>query len=99
MRKRFQAGRQKIAEGKYLEAESIALEILDERYNPNCAEAKELVAHLRHPGYFNKTMGPKFIAKVEEVKKLLNDAEGYYQAGPLRSGVQEIRAGSGSRSL
>ncbi len=73
--------RQKIAEGKYLEAESIALEILDERYNPDCSEAKELVAHLRQPGYFNKTMGPKFIAKVEDVKKLLNDAEGYYQAG------------------
>ena len=26
-------------------------------------------------------MGPKFIAKVEEVKRLLADAEGYYQAG------------------
>jgi type II secretory pathway component GspD/PulD (secretin)/tetratricopeptide (TPR) repeat protein len=71
----------KIAEGKYLEAESIALEILDERYNPNCSEAKDLVAHLRTPGYFNKTMGPKFIAKVEEVKKLLVEADGYYASG------------------
>ena len=72
---------QKIAEGKYLEAESIALELLDERYNPNCSEAKELVAHLRQPGYYNKTMGPKFLAKVEEVKKLLVEADGYYNAG------------------
>ncbi|MEY2438984.1 MAG: ral secretion pathway protein, partial [Verrucomicrobiota bacterium] len=71
----------KIAEGKYVEAESIALEILDERYNPDCSEAKELVAHLRQPGYFNKTIGPKFLAKVEEVKKMLVEADGYYNAG------------------
>jgi general secretion pathway protein D len=73
--------KQKIAQGKYSEAESVALEILDERYDPNCSEAKELVANLRHPGYYNKTNGPKFIAKVEEVKKLLTDAEGYYNSG------------------
>ncbi|MFL6515612.1 MAG: Amuc_1098 family type IV pilus outer membrane protein, partial [Chthoniobacterales bacterium] len=63
------------------EAESIATEILDERYDPNCAEAKEMVAHLRTPGYYNKTIGPKFIAKVEDVKKLLSDADGYYNSG------------------
>jgi general secretion pathway protein D len=73
--------KQKIAEGKYQEAESVALEILDERYDPNCTEAKELVANLRHPGYYNRTMGPKFIAKVEDVKKLLTDAQGYYDSG------------------
>ena len=73
--------KQKIAEGHYAEAESLALEILDERYDPNCREAKEMVVHLRTPGYYNKTVGPKFIAKVEEVKKLLADAEGYYNSG------------------
>ena len=26
-------------------------------------------------------MGPKFIAKVEDVKKLLSDADGYYNSG------------------
>src|SRR5205814_8305488 len=26
-------------------------------------------------------MGPKFLAKVEEVKKLLTEAEGFYQSG------------------
>ncbi|HJT81858.1 MAG TPA: type II and III secretion system protein, partial [Chthoniobacterales bacterium] len=73
--------KQKIAEGKYLEAETIALEILDERYDPNCSDAKELVSNLRTPGYYNKTMGPKFIAKVEEVKRLLVEAEGFYNSG------------------
>jgi general secretion pathway protein D len=73
--------KQKIAEGEYLEAESLALEILDERYDPNCREAKDLVNNLRTPGYYNKTVGPKFIARVEEVKKLLSDADGYYKSG------------------
>jgi general secretion pathway protein D len=71
----------RIAEGEYGAAESIVGEILEERYDPNCRPALELLAHLRTPGYFNKTMGPKFIAKIEEVKKLLTDAEGYYNSG------------------
>ena len=61
---------QKIAEGKFMEAESILREVLDERYDPNCRPAAELLAQMQKPGQFNKTMGPKFIAKVEEVKKL-----------------------------
>src|SRR6266536_1438968 len=72
---------QKIAEGKFMEAESILREVLDERYDPNCRPAAELLAQMQKPGHFNKTMGPKFIAKVEEVKKLLSDADGYYNSG------------------
>src|SRR5713226_7616790 len=72
---------QQIAEGKLGEAEATVREILDDRYDPNCRPALELLAHLQQPGYFNKTMGPKFIAKVEEVKKLLVDADGYYNSG------------------
>jgi general secretion pathway protein D len=71
----------RIVEGKYSEAEQIAREILDDRYDPNCHAAIELLAHLRQPGYFNKTMGPKFVAKVEEVRKLLSEADGYYGSG------------------
>ncbi|MDQ6654377.1 MAG: type II and III secretion system protein, partial [Verrucomicrobiota bacterium] len=33
------------------------------------------------PGRINRTMGPKFIEKVEEVRKLLTDADGYYNSG------------------
>jgi general secretion pathway protein D len=72
---------QRMAEGKHAEAEFILRECLDKRYDPNCRSAAELLAHLQEPGYFNKTMGPKFIAKVEEVKKLLIEAEGYYNSG------------------
>src|SRR5438094_1480569 len=36
---------------------------------------------MRTPGYFNKTVDPTFINKVEEVKRLLAEADGYYQSG------------------
>jgi general secretion pathway protein D len=71
----------RIAEGKYAEAEAICLEMLSNRYDPNCRAAAEMLAHLQQPGYFNRTMGPKFLSKVEDVKKLLSDAEGYYNSG------------------
>jgi general secretion pathway protein D len=71
---------QNIADGKFAEAESVVREVLEDRYDPNCRPALELLAHLQQPGYFDKTMGPKFIEKVEEVKKLLADADGYYNS-------------------
>jgi general secretion pathway protein D len=72
---------QKIADGKYSEAEFYLTEVLNDRYNPNCRPAADLLAKLRTPGYFNRTMGPKFLAKVEEVKKLLTEADGFYASG------------------
>src|SRR5260370_6724946 len=71
---------QDIADGRFAEAESVLREVLQDRYDPNCRPALELLAHLQQPGYFNKTMGPTFIEKVEEVKKLLADADGYYDS-------------------
>jgi general secretion pathway protein D len=71
----------RIAQGDYAGAEAILSEILSDRYDPNCRPALELLRHLRQPGYFNKTMGPDFIAKVEEVKALLTEADGYYNSG------------------
>src|SRR5256714_1869346 len=72
---------QNIADGKFAEAESVVREVVQDRYSPNCRPALDLLAHLQQPGYFNRTMGPKFIEKVEEVKKLLADADGYYNSG------------------
>jgi type II secretory pathway component GspD/PulD (secretin)/tetratricopeptide (TPR) repeat protein len=71
----------RIAQGDYAGAEAILSEILSDRYDPNCRAAQELLRHLRQPGYFNKTMTPDFIAKVEEVKALLTEADGYYKSG------------------
>lgn len=72
---------ERIAEGKYGEAEQIVREIVSNRYDPNCRAAASLLAHLTEPGYYNRTIGPKFIGKVEDVKKLLADADGYYHSG------------------
>ena len=69
-----------IAQGDYAGAEAILNEILT-RYDPNCRKAQELLTHMRQPGYFNKTVDPTFINKVEEVKRLLAEADGYYQSG------------------
>src|SRR6266478_5471416 len=71
----------RIAQADYAGAEAILNEILSDRYDSNCRPARELLTHLRQPGYFNKTMGPRFIAKVEEVKQLLTEADGYYKSG------------------
>src|SRR6266496_2762040 len=71
----------RIAQGDYAGAEAILSEALSSRYDPNCREAQELYKHLRTPGYFNKTITPNFINKVEEVKQLLTDADGFYQSG------------------
>ncbi len=72
---------QRVQEGKYNEAEAICRELLSDQYNPNCKPAMKLLASLQEPGRMNRTMGPKFISKVEEVRKLLIDADGYYNSG------------------
>src|SRR6266496_3031697 len=71
----------RIAQGDYAGAEAILSAALSSRYDPNRREAQELYKHLRTPGYFNKTITPTFINKVEEVKQLLTDADGFYQSG------------------
>ena len=72
---------QLVQEGKYAEAETICRELLSDRYDPNCRPAMALLARLQEPGQINRTMGPKFLGKVEEVRKLLTDADGYYNSG------------------
>lgn len=71
----------RVQEGKYAEAEAICRDILSSRYDPNCRPAMLLLARLQEPGRINRTIGPKFIGKVEEVRKLLSDADGYYNSG------------------
>ncbi len=69
----------RIAQGDYAGAEAILNEIT--RYDPNCRKAQELLVHMRQPGYFNKSLDAGFINKVEEVKRLLAEADGFYQSG------------------
>ncbi|MBA2622123.1 MAG: type II and III secretion system protein [Chthoniobacterales bacterium] len=71
----------RVQEGKYNEAESIGSEIVSDAFNPNCREAALLLTRLRELGQMNRTMGPGFIARVEDVRKLLTEADGYYNSG------------------
>jgi general secretion pathway protein D len=72
---------QRIAEGRYVDAQNQLKLVLDERYNPRCREAVVILARLETPGYYNQTIGPKFRGKVEEVKQLLLEADGFYDTG------------------
>ena len=72
---------QRITEGRYVDAETTVKVILRPEYNPNYKPAVELLTQLEDPEYYNKTSGPKFIARVQQVKELLNDASGFYDTG------------------
>ncbi|HEY0369020.1 MAG TPA: Amuc_1098 family type IV pilus outer membrane protein [Chthoniobacterales bacterium] len=71
----------RVQQGKYNEAESLCREVLSSQYDPNNRAAEKLLASLTTPDHVNRTMGPKFIANVEQVRKLLSDADGYYNSG------------------
>ena len=72
---------QRITEGRYVDAETTVKVILRPEYNPNYKPAVQLLTQLEDPEYYNKTSGPKFIARVQQVKDLLNDATGFYDSG------------------
>lgn len=70
---------QRIAEGRWKDAEDTAKKLLE--YNPNYKPAQRLLARLEAPDYFNKTVQPGFVSKVEAVKKLLLEGQGLYDSG------------------
>lgn len=72
---------QRIAEGRWEDAKETVQKILEPQYNPNYKPAQRLLARLEAPDYFNKTVTPGHVAKVEEVKKLLIEAQGLYDSG------------------
>ena len=71
----------RIEEGRWQDAEETVRVILQPQYNPNYKPAQRLLARLESPDYFNKTVTPGFVAKVEEVKTLLNEGQGLYDSG------------------
>ena len=70
---------QRINEGRFADAQAVIGRVVE--YDPENDDAKTMLKHLAEPDYYNKTVGPKFIASVEQVKKFLSDAEGYYDSG------------------
>ncbi len=71
---------QRIVEGRYLDAETIVKVILRPEYDPSYEPAIKLAQHLEDPDYFNQTVGPKFIARVEQVKGLFREAQGFFDS-------------------
>ena len=71
----------RIEEGRWQDAEDTVKVLLQPQYNPNYKPAQRLLARLESPDYFNKTVTPGFVAKVEEVKTLLNEGQGLYDSG------------------
>ena len=71
---------QRITEGRYADAEALCHTVLEERYNPRYKAAVVLLRRLETPGYYNRTIGPKFRGTVEEVKKLHLEAQGFYDS-------------------
>lgn len=72
---------QRIAEGRWKDAEETVNKLLEPQYNPNYKPAQRLLARLEAPDYFNKTVQPGFVSKVEAVKKLLLEGQGLYDSG------------------
>lgn len=71
---------QRIVEGRYVDAEATAKVILRPEYDPDYKPALTLLKNLEDPGYYNQTITPKFIDKVQQVKQLLSEAQGYYDS-------------------
>lgn len=72
---------QRIAEGRWQDAEDTVRTILQPEYNPGDKSAQKLLNQLEDPWYFNKTITPEFVYQVEEVKHLLNVADGLSDSG------------------
>ncbi len=71
----------RIVEGRYPDAETVAKVILRPEYDPGYEPAIDLLQHLEDPEYYNQTLGPKQIAKVQLVKKYLIEGGQFYDTG------------------
>ena len=74
--------RQRISEGRFEDAKTTVAVVLEERYNPKYKPAVSLSYELKDKtSFYSQTMTPAFAANVEEVKQLLQEAQGFYASG------------------
>lgn len=75
--------RLRASEGRYQDASTLVEVVLEEAYDPNYAPALALRSQLLDPqGFVDRgTLTPGHVAKVEEVKKLIKEGEGFFATG------------------
>jgi general secretion pathway protein D len=75
--------RQRVSEGRYADARTTVEVVLENRYDPNYGPAKTLRSQLMDPqGFADRgTITPRHVANIEEVKRLIQEGEGYYATG------------------
>ena len=75
--------RQRVSEGRYADARTTVEVVLENRYDPNYGPAKALRSQLMDPQGFpdRGTITPRHVANIEEVKRLIQEGEGYYATG------------------
>lgn len=75
--------KQRLSEGRYADARGTIDVLLEDRYDPANSAALALRAQILDPqGFVDRgTLTPGHVANIEEVKKLLNEGEGYYATG------------------
>jgi len=75
--------RKLIDDGRFSDAERVAKTVLLPQYDPNNQPARQLLANLEQPDYYNKTITPQFAAARDNVVQLLHEADGFVQTGRL----------------
>lgn len=78
---------QRIAEGRWEDAQTTVECLLG--YNPNYEPARKLLRRLQSPDYFNKTVTPGFVSRVEQAKTLLVTAQGLYDSGRFEDAMKK----------
>jgi general secretion pathway protein D len=71
----------RISQGRFEDAEQVITAVTEKPYSSTYAPLLSLKKDLQNPDRFNRTETPGFIAKVEELKQLLSDGQGYYDSG------------------
>lgn len=81
---------QRIAEGRWEDAQTTVAKLLE--YNPNYQPGRKLLQRLQSPDYFNKTVTPGFVSRVEQVKSLLVEAQGLYDSGRFEEATKKYES-------
>ena len=69
---------QRITEGRLVDAETAVKVILRPEYDPGYKPAIKLLKNLEDPEYYNRTVTPGHIDRVNQVKQLFVEAQGFY---------------------